>query len=179
MLKPETALLNVIDVQGRLAHVVSDSEEMRRNVVRLIEGAKLFDIPILATEQVPDKLGDTVPEVVEALGSVERLTKETFSCYPEEPIREAYEAAGRKQVIVCGIESHVCVYQTVMDLLWNEFQVHLVVDAIASRSPRNRDVAVMRMEREGAYLTTTEMALFELQHDCRGERFRALSRLVK
>ena len=148
-------------------------------MVRLVRGAKLFDIPVLATEQVPDKLGDTSPEIVEALGDTPRLVKETFSCYPEDSIREAYEGAERRQIIVCGIESHVCVYQTVMDLLWNEYQVHLVVDAIASRSEKNKEVAVRRMEREGAYLTTTEMALFELQYDCRGDRFRKLSKLVR
>jgi len=179
VLKPETALLSVIDVQGRLALIVSGSEAMRLNVVRLVEGARLFDIPVVATEQVPDKLGDTVPEVVTALGDTPRLVKETFSCYPEDSIRSAYEGAKRNQIIVCGIESHVCVFQTVMDLLGNEFQVHLVVDAIASRSEQNKEVAVRRMEREGAYLTTTEMALFELQYDCRGDRFRALSKLVR
>jgi len=179
VLKPETALLSVIDVQGRLAHIVSGSEAMRSNVVRLIEGAKLFEIPVVATEQVPDKLGDTVPEIAEALGDIPRLVKETFSCYPEDGIREAYEGADRKEIIVCGIESHVCVYQTVMDLLRNEYRVHLVVDAIASRSEENKEIAVRRMEREGACLTTTEMALFELQHDCRGDRFRALSKLVR
>ena len=113
------------------------------------------------------------------IGSVPRLVKETFSCYPEAAIRKAYEGAERRQVIVCGIESHVCVYQTVMDLLANDYEVHLVVDAIASRSAGNKEVAVRRMEREGACLTTTEMALFELQHDCRGDRFRALAKLVR
>ena len=179
MLTSDTALLNVIDVQGRLAHIVEGSEAMRKNVVRLVEGAKLFDLPVIATEQVPDKLGDTVPEIVEALGDVPRLIKDTFSCYPEESIRAAYQDAGRNQVVVCGIESHVCVYQTVMDLISNEYEVHLVVDAIASRSAGNKEVAVRRMEREGACLTTTEMALFELQHDCRGDRFRALAKLVR
>ncbi len=142
MLTPDTALLNVIDVQGRLAHLVEGSEAMRANVVRLVEGAKLFDLPVLATEQVPDKLGDTVPEIAEALGDVPRLVKDTFSCYPEESIRVAYEEAGRNQVVVCGIESHVCVYQTVMDLMENGYEVHLVVDAIASRSDANKAVAV-------------------------------------
>ncbi|MEN8149149.1 MAG: hydrolase [Planctomycetota bacterium] len=179
MLTPETALLNVIDVQGRLAHIVAGSEGMRANVVRLVEGARLFDLPVVATEQVPDKLGDTVPEVAAALGDVPRLVKDTFSCWPEESIRAAYEGAGRSQVLVCGIESHVCVYQTCLDLLSNGWEVHLVVDAIASRSEDNKAVAVRRLEREGALLTTTEMALFELQHDCRGDRFRALARLVK
>jgi len=179
MLTPDTALLNVIDVQGRLAHIVEGSEAMRKNVVRLVEGAKLFDLPVVATEQVPDKLGDTVPEIAEALGEVPRLVKDTFSCYPEESIRTAYEQAGRNQVVVCGIESHVCVYQTVMDLMENGYEVHLVVDAVASRSDENKVVAVRRMEREGALLTTTEMTLFELQYDCRGERFRKLAKLVK
>lgn len=179
MLTPDTVLLNVIDVQGRLAEIVHGSEAMRANVVRLVEGAKLFDLPVVATEQVPDKLGETVPEVREALGDVPRLVKDTFSCWPGDAIRTAYEEAGRNQVLVCGIESHVCVYQTCMDLLENGYEVHLAVDAVASRSAESKAVAVRRLEREGALLTTTEMALFELQYDCRGDRFRALARLVK
>jgi nicotinamidase-related amidase len=179
MLKPETAMLNVIDVQGRLAEIVADAEDVQRNIVRLIEGTRLFNLPLLATEQVPEKLGATVPEVKAALGEMELPTKETFSCWQDEGIREAFTAAGRKQVLVCGIECHVCVYQTVRDLLENDYEVHLVVDAVSSRSRTNKEVAVRRMERAGALLTTTEMALFELKFDCTGEVFRKLSKLVK
>lgn len=179
MLKPETAMLNVIDVQGRLAEIVADSENVRKNIVRLIEGTRLFSMPLLATEQVPDKLGSTVPEVKEALGEADLPTKETFSCWQDEGMRGAFAAAGRKQILVCGIECHVCVYQTVRDLIAADYEVHLVVDAVSSRSPQNKEIAVRRMERMGARLTTTEMALFELKFDCTGETFRKLSRLVK
>lgn len=179
MLKPETAFLNVIDVQGRLATIAFESEELHRNVVRLIEGVKLFDMPIVATEQVPDKLGDTSPDIAAALGDVPRIVKDTFSCYPTDSIREAYEATGRMQVVVCGIECHVCVWQTVRDLLGAGYEVHLAVDAVSSRSAVNKEIAIRRMEREGALLTTTEMVLFELQHDCRGDRFRRIAKLVK
>ena len=179
MLKPETAFLNVIDVQGRLAAIVFETEELHKNVVRLIEGVKLFDMPIVATEQVPDKLGDTSPDVAAALSDAPRLVKDTFSCYPTDVIREAYEATGRKQVIVCGIECHVCVWQTVRDLLGAGYEVQVAVDAVSSRSPVNKEIALRRMERAGALLTTTEMALFELQYDCRGDRFRQIARLVK
>ena len=179
MLKPESAMLNVIDVQGRLAGIVADSENVRRNIVRLIEGTRLFSMPLLATEQVPEKLGATIPEVKAALGGGDLPTKETFSCWQDGGMRESYAAAGRKQVLVCGIECHVCVYQTVRDLLAADYEVHLVVDAVSSRSLLNKEVAVRRMERMGAHLTTTEMALFELKFDCTGETFRQLSKLVK
>jgi nicotinamidase-related amidase len=179
MLTPETAMLNVIDVQGRLAEIVADSEEVRRNIVRLIDGTRLFSMPLLATEQAPEKLGATVPEVQAALGDEDLPAKVTFSCWQDEGMREAYAAAGRRQILVCGIECHVCVYQTVRDLLHAGYEVHLVVDAVSSRSPLNQEIAVRRMERMGAHLTTTEMALFELKFDCTGETFRKLSKLVK
>ncbi len=179
MLDPQEVFLVVIDVQGKLAEIARDSESVRRNVVRLIEGAKLFDLPVVATEQVPEKLGETVPEVVRALGDLPRLTKVTFSCFEDEGIRGAFAATGRKTALVCGIEAHVCVYQTVSDLLAHGYAVHVAKDAISSGAEGNREVAGDRMAAEGAILTSTEMALFEMQHDCRGERFRELSRLVR
>jgi nicotinamidase-related amidase len=179
MLTPETAFLVVIDVQGKLAEIVDDAPALRRNVVRLIEGTSLFDLPIVATEQAPEKLGETVVEVRAALGDRPRLTKVTFSCGADEGIRAAFSATGRRQAIVCGIECHVCVYQTVMDLLADGFEVHLVADAVSSRAAANKGIAIARMAAEGAKITSTEMALFELKHDCLGDDFRKLSRLVR
>lgn len=179
MLKPESSYLVVVDVQGKLAEIVDGSPALRKNVVRLIEGAKLFGMPIICTEQVPDKLGATVGEVANALGGVPRLVKDTFSCWGDDVIRTAFRDTGRRRAIVCGIEAHVCVYQTVRDLLADGYEVHLVKDAVSSRSPENKEIACARMAADGALVTSTEMALFELQRDCRGDRFRALSKLVK
>ena len=179
MLKPENAFVLVVDVQGKLAEIVRKPDRLKRNVARLIEAARLFDLPLVVTEQVPEKLGATAPDLVEVLGDHPRLSKVTFSCWGDEAIRAAIEGTGAKQAIVCGIESHVCVHQTVMDLLGADYQVHLVKDAVSSRAPDNKEVACARMAFEGAKISSTEMALFELQVHCTGDRFRALSRLVK
>lgn len=179
MLKPEHTLLLVIDVQGKLAEIVDRSAPTRANVVRLIRGADLLEVPVLATEQVPKKLGPTVPEVAEALGDRPRPTKVTFSCLGDAAIREAVGAARRHQVLVAGIEAHVCVFQTVSDLLAAGYEVHVAKDAVSSRAAENREIACARMAAEGAVITSTETALFELQGDCLGDRFREISKLVR
>lgn len=179
MLKPESTLLLVIDVQGKLAEIVDRSESTRANVVRLIRGADLLEVPVLATEQVPDKLGPTVAEVAAALGDRPRPAKVTFSCLGDLAIRESVGAARRHQVLVAGIEAHVCVFQTVYDLLSAGYDVHVAKDAVSSRAAENREIACARMAADGAVITSTEMALFELQGDCLGDRFRAISKLVR
>jgi nicotinamidase-related amidase len=171
--------LVVIDVQGKLASIVHDSAAVRRNVGRLIEGAKLFGLPIVATEQVPESLGSTVPEVAEALGDRPRLTKTTFSCWRDPGIRAAFEATGRRTALLCGIEAHVCVWQTAADLLGAGYRVFVAVDAVSSRAPGNRDLALARLREAGAVPTSTEMALFELQEHCEGQRFRSLLRIIR
>ncbi|MCU0728220.1 MAG: hydrolase [Planctomycetes bacterium] len=179
MLAGTEPFLVVIDVQGKLAEIVHDSGAVRRNVRRLIEGAKLFGLPIVATEQVPESLGATVPEVTEALGDLPRLTKTTFSCWRDPGIRAAFEATGRRTAILCGIEAHVCVWQTAADLLNAGWRVFAAADAVSSRVVANRDLALSRLRDGGAVLTSTEMALFEMQEHCEGKRFRSLLRLVR
>jgi nicotinamidase-related amidase len=179
MLDADNALLLVIDVQGRLAEIVSGSGSIRANVVRLVRGADLLGLPIVATEQAPEKLGPTVPEVAEALGARPRMAKVTFSAFADEGIRRAVEATSRRQILVCGIEAHVCVWQTVAGLLADGYHVEVVRDAVSSRAESNRETACARMQAEGARMTSTEMALFEMQRNCTGDRFRAISKLVR
>ena len=179
MLRPETAFLAVIDVQGKLAEIVHDAEDTSWNIVRLVMGAKLLGVPIIATEQAPEKLGETVEDVRNALAGVPRLKKVTFSCCADETIDAAFRHTGRKQAILCGIEAHVCVYQSAMELLDKGYEVHVVTDATSSRAISNKETACARMSAEGAKLSTTEMCLFELKVDCLGDEFRKLSTLLK
>lgn len=179
MLTKKNALLMVIDIQGKLANIVQDAERTQLNIKRLIEGVKILDLPVIATEQVPQKIGETIEQIKTALGDLPILRKNTFSCYSDAEIKKAIRDTGRDQVIVCGIETHICVYQTTLQLLADGFKVYLVKDAVSSRSIENKEIAVQRMINEGAKLASTEMVLFELQQVATGDQFRLLSKLVK
>lgn len=178
----ENAVLVVIDVQDRLARVIDSIDEVTANIERLLGGCGILGIPSLLTEQYPQGIGPTTPGILAAhreIGGSEAIVKACFSSHGCREFREHLGALDRKQVLLCGIETHVCVYQTALDLLDDDYEVHLVADAVSSRSPRNREIAIHRLEREGAKLTSTEMALFELTVTSGTDEFRAISRLVK
>ena len=174
----KTALL-IIDVQGKLAQIMHERDRLFMSLEALISGAKLLGLPILLTEQVPEKLGSTVREVRELLSDSEAISKNSFSCLRDGVFRERLEELGRCNVILAGIETHVCVYQTVRDLLELGYRVEVVTDAVSSRSAENRSIGLTRMKSEGAHLTSVEMVLFELQEVATGERFRELARLIR
>jgi nicotinamidase-related amidase len=178
MLDKDNAALVVIDVQGKLATLMHDRENFYRNVVRMIKGAEVLGLPLLWTEQLPDKLGETQPEIRQHLTG-EPLVKDTFSCCGDAGFLDRLKAAGRKQILVTGMETHVCVYQTVMDLLRDGFEVYLVADAVSSRSAYNREVGLQVMRDAGAKITTVEMALFEMLVVARGEQFKQIIQIVK
>lgn len=178
----ENSLLVVIDVQEKLAALIHEQEAMQKNIERLIRGCHLLGVPAIVTEQYPKGLGSTT----ELLQSSWRETygwkaiqKMCFSAGGSEEFMSAIRSSGRRQVLICGIETHVCVYQTVKDLLEAKFEITLIVDAVSSRTALNRDIAIRRMEGDGAKLSVTEMALFELTGKAGTEEFKAISRLVK
>lgn len=173
----ETALI-VIDVQAKLLPAIDGKEELVEGVCRIIEGAKVLGLPIVWTEQNPGGLGATVPEVAELL-SARPITKVSFSCCGESAFVEALGALGRKQVLLVGIESHVCVYQTASDLVEAGYEVHVVSDAVSSRTPTNRRIGLDKMARAGAHVTSVETALFELLRAAEGPAFKQILRIVK
>jgi nicotinamidase-related amidase len=136
-------------------------------------------IPILWCEQVPRALGPTVPEVACHLEGLTPLPKSTFSCWGDSAFRREIQALGRKQVLLCGIEAHICVFQTARDLRHHGFGVHVLSDAVSSRSVDDRDLALCRMEQEGVRLCGLEMVLFDLLKDAKHPEFKAISRLIK
>ncbi len=176
MLKKENTVLIFIDVQGRLAEVVDGSESLFRSLRRLLEGMYVLDIPVIVTEQTPDNLGKTRGEFRPLLLPI---TKSTFSCCGERVFLEALEKINRRQVILCGIETHVCIYQTAMDLLAAGYEVCVVADAVSSRDPANKTLALRRMEAEGVKLTGTEMLLFELLGDAKSQQFKCILQIIK
>ena len=179
LIEREDALLVVIDVQGKLARQMWKREELFRKMRALIEGCRHLDVPILCTEQVPEKLGPTVAEIQESLREVKPVPKKSFSCLGSDTFLSAMERSGRAHLILCGIETHVCVYQTAMDLLARGFRVEVVEDAVSSRSEENRAIGLRRMELAGAHPTSVEMLLLELQKVAEGDTFRKLIQLIK
>jgi nicotinamidase-related amidase len=179
MLTIEGTVLVMIDVQGRLAQVMDDAETLFANCRRLIQGAQRLEVPLLVTEQIPDKVGETVPELKALVEHWNPISKTAFSCCGEPEFVSTLQSLNRKQVVLFGIETHVCVYQTARHLLDAGFNVHLVADAVSSRNPRNREIAVQAMMQAGAVLTCTETLLFELMQDARHEKFRDVLKLVK
>ena len=176
------AFLIVIDVQQKLMPVISDREAVERNIERLVRGSKIVDMPAIVTEQYVRGLGPTVPLIRSAFEETwgyEPIAKACFSSYGCAEFVTITRNLHRKQAIVAGVEAHVCVYQTVGDLLVNGYDVTIVVDAISSRTQANKEIAIRRMMADGARLSSTEMVLFELTVNSSTDEFREISRLVK
>ena len=179
MLKIDNAALVIIDVQGKLANLMEKRELLIANISRLIQGAKLLEIPVVATEQRPDKLGPTVSELAKLIPDITPIKKESFSCVGNNEFKELLPALNRDQVILAGIETHVCVYQTAVDLVELNYQVHVIADAVCSRNGVNHQYGLDRIQSEGAILSTTEIALFECIRTAADKRFKAMVEIVK
>ena len=151
----DTALL-VVDVQDKLVPLIADHERVVFNCRRLVDGAKVLEIPVVGTEQYPKGLGPTVPELAERIGPMPE--KLTFSCFGCPEVFTKLRDEGIHKILVVGIETHVCVQQTVLDLLGDGWRVYLAIDAVGSRFPLDRDTALQRMDSSGAVMTTTEAA---------------------
>ena len=178
-LQQEQAVLVIVDVQGKLAQIMHQSEALVEQLGLLIDGAKLLNIPIIWLEQLPDKLGSTVESLGIKLSPEQPIAKSAFSGYGEEAFRDRLQSEGRKQIILAGIETHVCVYQTAQDLLKNNYDVTVVADAVSSRSDENKQIGLQMMTQCGAKLGCVESVLFELQQVAEGEAFRGLIKLIK
>ncbi len=179
LLRREDTVLVVVDVQERLLPAMDHSEEVLNRCVRLVQAAKLLQIPVLVTEQYPKGLGPTVPALKDALGGIAPVEKLSFSCTGADAFLDKLEELDHDQVLLCGIETHVCVLQTALDLLDQGIQVHVAEDAVSSRAPENRANALERMRREGVVISNTESALFEWLRVAGSEEFKAISRLVR
>jgi isochorismate hydrolase len=175
------AVLIVIDVQEVLMKQMS--QEIRNNVIRniktLLAFAKEMAIPVLITEQYPKGLGKTVPEIKMELKSVLPIEKVSFSCYGMKMFKDKLNQLARKQVILTGIETHVCVLQTANDLIQKGYTVHVVADAICSRRKLDWEIGLRWMEKRGAMISTTEIIAFQLLKEAGTEEFRGLSKLLK
>ncbi|MFH0824904.1 MAG: hydrolase [Pseudomonadota bacterium] len=179
MLQRDNTVLVLIDVQEKLLNAMHGKDALLAATVKMVQGAKVLGLPIVWTEQNPKGLGSTVPEVKDLLADSKPITKLSFSCCGEKPFVSRLDELGCKQVLIGGIECHVCVYQTVADLCAQGFDVQVVADTVSSRTPENRAVGLERCRDVGARVTSVETALFELLKVAEGDRFKAMLKVVK
>ncbi len=173
------SVLLVVDIQERLAVTMNMRDAVVGNCLHLIELAKMQNVPILLSEQYPKGLGQTVSEIREALPAYQPIEKLAFSCCGEPSYMNALKALNRKTVILTGMETHICVLQTCLDLLEEGFTVHLVRDAVCSRTKENWEVGTELMRDAGAMVTSTETVLFQLLKVAGTEDFKAISKRIK
>ena len=179
MLSLENTVLTVVDVQGKLAQLMQDKEALFHNLQRLVRGAQILGLPILWCEQNPAGLGPTIPELATLLAPQQPLPKMTFSCWGCEGFQKALQATGRRQVLLAGIEAHVCVYLTAADLVGAGYAVEVVADAVSSRTLANKQIGLDKAHQLPAGVTGAETALFELLRTAAHPRFREVARLLK
>jgi nicotinamidase-related amidase len=177
LLAVERSTLLVIDVQEKLAPLVREPQRLVWNIRRLLDAASILGVPASATEQYPKGLGKTLPELASRLGPAPE--KMRFSCSECEAVFTPWKAAERMQVVVTGMETHVCVQQTVLDLLHQGFRPHVVADAVSSRGLLDHEIALDRLRAAGAVITTTESVLFEWCRTASAPHFKSISALVR
>ncbi|MCX6013117.1 MAG: hydrolase [Chloroflexi bacterium] len=175
----ETTALVVIDIQEKLASVMSNKVKLIEHSLKLVKGMKVLDIPIIVTEQNPKGLGLTFPGIAEELAGNKPVIKLCFSCCDEPLFVQKIKALNRNQIVLAGIEAHVCVYQTALDLISMGYEVEVAVDCIDSRTVENKEIALRKMARAGVGLTSMEMTLFELLKVAEGARFKEILKIVK
>ncbi|MEN6625938.1 MAG: hydrolase [Candidatus Sumerlaeia bacterium] len=179
-LQLDEALLAVIDMQGKLLPAISERDSILNRVELLVRSARILDVPILWTEQYPRGIGPTVASIESLIGDAARpIDKLCFGCFGDERAASAASATGRRQLVVCGVEAHVCVLQTVLTALSAGWTVFVAEDAVGSRRNADRDVSLERMRQAGAIPTTAESAIMELLATAAHAKFREILPLIK
>lgn len=168
-----------IDFQEKLMPAMSGKELLEEVTVRLMKGMKVLGIPTVVTQQYTKGLGATIPSMAEALGDFQHVEKNTFSCMANDAFVSRIRDLGRKNIVICGIEAHICVQQTVLELMEAGYQVYLVADCISSRSEEDKLWSITRMGEAGAVITTYEAVLYEILRDSKAEGFKEISAIVK
>lgn len=169
----------LVDVQGKLAQLMHDRDHFFHNTETLVRGMIELKIPILWVEQIPEKMGPTIESLRDLLTNQKPLSKTTFSCCGAQGLMDSIKQSKRKSVIIAGMETHVCVYQTALDLLDTGLRVEIVADAVSSRTRENKDIALERMRDAGCGITSVETLLMELLQDSAHPSFRNILKLIK
>jgi nicotinamidase-related amidase len=179
MITTEDTVLVIIDVQEKLVPAMHDKETLLDNLKKMVKGARILGLPILLTEQNPAGLGPTVPEIVELLPDEKPVSKFSFSSCGTEEFIEELKTVNRQNILIVGMEAHVCVYQTAADLVNLNYDVQVVADAVDSRTLQNKQIGLEKSKSAGAGITSTEIALFELVKIAKGDKFKEIIKIVK
>lgn len=179
-LKLEDTAFLIVDVQEAFRNSIPDFGVITRQIAAFVQGAKMLSLPIIVTEQYPKGLGHTAEEILRVLpADFDMVEKTSFSSCGSMAFVEKLQMLNRRQIIVAGIEAHICVNQTVHDLLAQNYQVHLLTDGIASRAEQNKQIAMTKMQHSGAMPSSVEMALFEIMRDAKHGEFKAIQKIIK
>jgi nicotinamidase-related amidase len=180
-LRPESCALMVVDIQARLMPVINGREEVTRNSALLMKAAEVMKIPIVATTQYAARIGELLPEVQVELGGVVPLDKMEFDCFANQTIKERIKQLPREinTLIICGVETHICIYQTVLGALQSGYRVWVPADAVSSRTVRNYETGLARIKELGATVGNTEMIIYELLHRAGTPEFKELLPFLK
>lgn len=179
MLTQNDAVVVIVDVQNKLTAVIHNRDLLVANLTKLVRGARALALPIIWVEQVPDRMGPTIPELRELLTGLTPISKKTFSCAGEPGFMKALQATGRRTVLLAGIETHVCIAQTATDLAAAGYNVNVVADAVSSRTPENRQIGLDLVRQGGGLITGVESLLFQLLVSADHPAFREILRIVK
>jgi nicotinamidase-related amidase len=179
LIKKEETLGLVIDIQDKLFPHIQENERIKNNSIKLIEGLKILNIPIIVTQQYTSGLGETIADIKARLDSFEPIEKLSFSCYKEPKFTAKLKESGKKNVIICGIETHICILQTALDMLSNGYTPVIIADCTSSRKVHDKLHALERMRQSGVVVSTYESVLFELLTVAGTDEFKAISKLVK
>lgn len=178
LMSSEDAVLIIIDVQEKLLPKIAEREKIVNNIIKLIKFAEIMGIPIILTEQYPKGLGKTVKEIKELLPDLRPIEKTTFNCFGSQEFKKQLEEMNASTLIITGIETHVCVSQTVLEALDN-FKVCVIADAVSSRTTENWRIGLERMKENGAIISSTEMLMYELLKDAKTKEFKESLELLK
>ncbi len=179
MFEIDDTVLVLIDIQGKLASLMYEKDKLYRTLEIITKSMNLLNIPIVWVEQVPDKLGPTIDEVANNLPDKTPIAKYTFSCCNNNEFMEEVKSLNRKQILLTGIETHICVFQTALDLIKDGYEVGVIEDCVSSRTQLNKDIGIKRMNQAGVVTTSCEMVLFELMKSTKADGFREITGLIK
>ena len=179
MFNMEATVLVLVDIQGKLAQMMHGKDRFFEHAATLVQGMRILDVPIVWVEHHPKGLGRTVPEVARPHHRLVSVEKNTFSCCGNEDFLEALVEVGRKQILLAGMETHICILLTALDLLERGLEVQVVADAVSSRRLENKQNALWRLRDAGVVATNVETALYELMRSAAHPRFRDILELIK
>jgi hypothetical protein len=175
----DKTIMVLIDVQGQLSQLMYEKEKLFKSLETLIQGMKILGVPIIWMEQIPDKLGPTTEVISKCLTGEMPIEKFSFSCCGEPQFMDTFKRAGRTQVLLTGIETHICVFQSGYDLIQNGCEVQVVSDCVSSRTRENKDIGIQRIVQSGGQVTCVEMVFFELMRAAQGDQFKQIVKLIK